>query len=305
MLRGVRLVAVLTAFVLAFACTTVRVPAARPDELADAPGTVAQPSLELWLESSDEVTQAESDAAARAAREALSQAVSQVRLSPNALGADGAVLFVRERAVALTPARERQQTWAKVGIVVGAVAVLVAAVAVGSHHGGSRVARVTPRPPAGGSFVRPVARPIRPVVPGYGGGPPVFIGLNFYVPLQPMVLQPSPDEGPFPPDGPLVLATPAMQRQGEAPPAPPEDDLPPIELPPLAAPADIDVESRGFFDGPRIGLQVDLVDRSTGDVLWSRPVASTGNPCDAGDVRELFASALEHQPWAVRGFVVR
>lgn len=303
MLRGVRLAAVLTVF--AFACTTVRVPAARPDELADAPGTIAQPSLELWLESSDQVTQAESDAAARAAREALSQAVSQVRVSPNALGAGDAVLFVRERAVALTPARERQQTWAKVGIVVGAVAVLVAAVAVGSHHGGSRIARVTPGHTGGGTFVRPVARPIRPVVPAYGAGPPVFIGLNFYVPLQPMVLQPTPSEGPFPPDGPLVLAAPAMDAQSEAPPAPPEDDLPPIELPPLAAPADVDVESRGFFDGPRIGLQLDLVDRTTGEVLWSKPVASSGNPCEADDVRELFASALEHQRWAVRGLVVR
>lgn len=292
MLPRVRHLAVLTA--LAFACTTVRVPAARPDEIADAPGTVAQPSLELWLESSDEVTQRESDAAAQAAHEALSQAVSQVRVSRDALGAGDAVLFVRERGVALTPARERQQTWAKVGIVVGVVAVLVAAVAVGSHHGGSRISRVTPGHGGGGTFVRPIP----PALPRYGGGPPVFIGLNFYVPLQPMVLEPSPDDGPFSAEGPLVLAAPATNAPGDEPPAPPEDDLPPIELPPLAPAADVDVESRGFFDGPRIGLQLDLVDRTTGEVLWSRPVASGGNPCDAKDVRELFASALQYESWA-------
>ncbi|HEY2031231.1 MAG TPA: hypothetical protein VGH20_18700 [Myxococcales bacterium] len=288
--------------VFAFACTTVRVPAATPDEIADAPGTVAPPSLELWLESSDEVTQAEADKAADAAREALSRAVSELHVSANALGADDAVLFVRERAVALTPARERQQTWAKVGIVVGAVAVLVAAVAVGSHHGGSRIAHAAPGRIGSGTFVRPVARPIRPIAPGYGVGPPVFIGLNFYVPLQPMVLRASPEDGPFPPDGPLVLAGPAANAQGDEPPAPPEDDLPPIELPPLAAPADVDVEGRGFFDGSRIGLQLDLVDRTSGEVLWSRPVASGGNPCDARDVRELFASALEHESWARPAF---
>jgi hypothetical protein len=296
----VRLTAVLTICAFGFACTTVRVPAASPDEITDAPGTIAQPSVELWLESSDAVTQAESDSFAQAARDALSQAVSRLNVSAHALDADDPVLFVRERGIALTPARERQQTWAKVGIVVGAVAVLIAAVAVGSHHGGSRIARATPGRVGSGSFVRPVARPIRPIAPGYGygGGPPVFIGLNFYVPLQPMVLQPSPDDGPFQPDGPLVLAERGVNAPSDEPPAPPEDDVPPIELPPLQSPADVDVEGRGFFDGPRIGLQLDLVDRATGEVLWSKPVASGGNPCDPGDVRELLASALEHESWA-------
>jgi ElaB/YqjD/DUF883 family membrane-anchored ribosome-binding protein len=281
----VRLIAILTIF--AFACATVRVPAARPDELADAPGTVAQPSVELWLESSDAVSQRQSDSAADAARAALAQALSEVRISSSAMGAEDAVLFVRERGIALTPERQHQQTWAKVGIALGVVVVLAVLIATASRNrGGPRLTRARPGGrPGSGQFVRPF-------VPRYAPGPPIFIGFNIFVPVQPMVYQPAADEVPFPPDPPAPLSD-ALSEPAPAPP-----DEPAIELPPLEPPADFSVGERGFFDGTHLALQLDLVDRRTGEVLWSKPVASDGDPCNLGDVRHLLREALAKEPWA-------
>jgi hypothetical protein len=315
----VRTAAVLT--LLAFGCTTVRVPALPAGELQDAPGTIAQPSIELWLESSDPVPQPQSDMAADAAREAISRALSEVRISSSALGATDAVLFVRERGVALTDARRSQQTWAKVGIVVGVVVVVVGIIigvtkATGSHGGSNHVVRAPAA--VGGTVVRP--RPVAPIpyVPRYyAPAPPIFIGFNFVIPIQPMVYRSetpeSEDDLPFPPDAPAPMVTapaPPPEAPGSSglphppeayasngPPAPP-DAGPPIELPPLSPPADFVVEDRGFFAGPHVALQVDLVDRATGEVLWSRPVASDGNPLDVNDVRQLLHAALVNESWA-------
>jgi hypothetical protein len=314
----VRTVAILT--VLAFGCTTVRVPALPAGDVEDAPGTVAQPSIELWLESPDPVPQAQSDMAADAAREAISRALSEVRISSSALGATDAVLFVRERGVALTDARHTQQTWAKVGIVVGVV-FIVAAIIIGvtkttGSHGGSHNVVRTPAA-VGGTVVHRAPRPVAPIpyVPHYyAPAPSIFIGFNFVIPIHPMVYQPqspeSEDELPFPPDAPApMLSVPAPPPEADGLPHPPEayasngppappDAGPPIELPPLSPPADFGVEDRGFFDGPHVALQLDLVDRATGEVLWSRPVASDGNPCDANDVRQLVHAALVNESWA-------
>jgi hypothetical protein len=313
----VRRIAILT--VLAFGCSTVRVPALPASEIEDAPGSIAQPSIELWLENPDPVPQAQSDMAADAAREAISRALSEVRISSSALGATDAVLFVRERGVALTDARHTQQTWAYVGIAVGIVFV-VAAIIIGvtktsGSHGSTNVVR-TPAG-VGGTVVHRVPRPVVPIpyAPHYvAPGPAFFIGFNFVIPLQPMVYRPEPeqDDLPFPPDAqtPMVSATPLPPEADglphppeglpmNGPPAPP-DVGPPIELPPLAPPADFSVEDRGFFAGPHVAMQLDLVDRATGEVLWSRPVASDGNPLDVNDVRKLLQVALANESWATR-----
>jgi hypothetical protein len=262
--------------------------------------------------------------AADSAREAISRALSEVRISSSALGATDAVLFVRERGVALTDARRSQQTWAKVAIVVGVVVVVVGIIigvtkTSGSHGGSHNVVRAPAA--VGGTVVHRVPRPIGAPVPYvphyYAPAPPIFIGFNFVIPIQPMVYRPetpeSEEELPFPPDAPAPMVTapaPPPQAPGSnglphppeayasnGPPAPP-DAGPPIELPPLSPPADFDVEDRSFFAGPHVALQLDLVDRATGEVLWSRPVASDGNPCDANDVRQLVHAALVNESWA-------
>jgi hypothetical protein len=315
MLPGVRRIALLT--LLAFGCTTVRVAALPGTEAVDAPGSIAPPIVELWIESSEQVSQAESDHAAEAAQQAISQAVSEVQVSATALGAADAVLFVRERGVALTDARTHQQTWAKIGIV-AVVAAAIIAVAVASRTGGGRghFTRATVPRASGGGMVRPIPRNVVPI-PARGprlyprAAPlPVFVSFNFFIPLHPLVVAPVPegDGPPFPPDAPIPMIEAAPPPPGEepqqlasndGPPPPPAEEAPaPLELPELLPPAGFDVDSRDFFDGTRIGLQLDLLDRATGELLWSKPVASSGNPCDPHDVGELLAQALDGQSWA-------
>jgi hypothetical protein len=312
----VRQIAVLTLF--AFACTTVRVAALPPGEAADAPGTVAPPIVELWVESSEAVSQAQTDRAAEDARSALGQALSRVQISSSAMGASDAVLFVRERGVALTQAREHQQTWAKVGIVAG-VAALIIAVVVANHTGvGPRHLARAGRPNTfGGTPVRPIVRSFGPGAAGpryFPRSSPIFVDWSLVIPLQPMVYRPDADDAqPFPPDAPVPMieappppptmdSSPGLAAEDAAPPpdspAGDEAEAAPLELPPLSPPADFSVSDRGFFDGNHLALQLDLFDRATGELLWSKSLASGGNPCDQGDVRNLVASALAGQPWA-------
>jgi hypothetical protein len=308
MLPGVKRVALLV--VLTFGCTTVRVAALPEGEVVDAPGTIAPPVVELWLESPGPVPRPEADRAADAAQAAISQAVSRVWISPSALGATDPVLFVRERGVALTEAREHQRTWAVIGIA-AAVAAAIVAVAVTSGHGGGgrHLTRTGPPRATGGTVVRGFARPVAPVYRGPRYIPharplPIFIGFNFFIPVHPMIYRPDPpDDAPlFPPDPPLMLAPPGDELALDGGPPPPEEppapEPPPLELPRLQPPADFAVDDRGFFDGNHIGLQLDLIDRTTGQLLWSKPVASDGNPCSAKDVDELLRAALAGQTWA-------
>jgi hypothetical protein len=317
MLEGVQWIALLTLF--AFGCATVRVTALPETEVVDAPGTIAPPVVELWVESSEGVSPAESERAAEAAQQAISQALSELQVSATALGAADAVLFVRERGVALTDARSRQQTWAKLGIV-AVVAALIVAVVVSSRSGGGRnhfTRAAMPRASGGGATVRPIARNVVPIPAGpraprflpHYSPVPVFVSFNFFIPLQPLVVVPVPEDDaqPFPPDAPIPMIEAAPLPPGleteqlatnDGPPAPAEAAPPPLELPRLEPPAGFDVENRGFFDGTQIGLQLDLLDRATGELLWSKPVASDGNPCDPRDVGKLLAAALDGQAWA-------
>jgi hypothetical protein len=75
-----------------------------------------------------------------------------------------------------------------------------------------------------------------------------------------------------------------------APPPPPEFMLP--ELPPFQ------LQRRGFFDGDDTLLELDLVDRASGALLWSNQVRSNIDPRSRDDVDDLFVRALDNVSWA-------
>ena len=300
-----RRVALIT--LVAFGCATVRVPVAPLGEPADAAGSIAPPLTELWLESPDPVGEPERAHAEQQAREALAFAMQGRAIAASALGASDAVLFVRERAVGVTDARRSQQNWAKVGIVVGVVlvvAVIVIAVVAGRGKGVSKASG-----PAAPAPVRATPVPIRRVLPlpVPRGGPrfagPVYVGFyfDFWIPPRPLILAPVEDAAYFPPEPPAPLASasdeppPALEISTEPPPPPPD-----LTLPPLDSPADFNVRERGFFDGPRTAVQLDLVDRASGRLLWSKAVAGDANPLDAREVAALIDEALGGQAWAHR-----
>jgi hypothetical protein len=131
-----------------------------------------------------------------------------------------------------------------------------------------------------------------------------FDFFDFWVPPQPLVLQPEdPDEPYFTPDEPptpLADGQPLPEEEVVPAPAVPEPPPPPpsMELPPLAEAADFPVGDRSFFAGPRTAVQIDLLDRATGRVLWSRAVAGDADPLDAGAVANLVSDALDGEDWA-------
>lgn len=319
-----RWIALFTA--LTFACTTVRVPVAPLGEPADAPGTIAPPMTELWLESDRPVPDAARAQAEQRAHAALQAALGGREISGTAMGARDAVLFVRERAVGVTDSRRTQQTWAKIGLVVGIVvviAVVVVAVVAGKQKSAPAVsgahASAAPHVVRAASIpVRPRALPVSPPLPptighatplprayvprGYAPGWPLFFYFDFYVPPRPLVLLPEgPEEPYYAPDpvGPLTEPPPpdpvAEEEPPAAPVAPPE---PPLELPPLSDKVDFPVGDRGFFAGPQTAVQLDLIDRASGRILWSQAVVDDADPLDAKAVKKLVDSALADQPWA-------
>jgi hypothetical protein len=329
---------------LSFGCATVRVPAGSVEGPPPDLGDVADPKVELWLEGGSAASAAETAEAQRAARDALAIAIAQRRPDVSALGAEDPVVVVRERAVARTPSRRREQVAARVGMVVGIVAVAAAAVFVAltsKGGGGSKAAApaakaaapaataaapaATAAAPAAKAAAtaakaaparvpghpRPVARPApagapqtvpggkpTPARPVFAPGPPPpawypaarpggFIywemGIAFHapVPFDPDVV--SDGEAPLPP---------------EPPPDEMADDLEPLPppLPPLPEMEKLPLDQRGFFDGDQTLLEVDVVDRATGTVLWTRRVKSGADPRDRADVARLLDEALADLP---------
>ncbi len=329
-----RRIAFLTLF--AFGCATVRMPVTAASDPADAAGTIAPPITELWLESSGEIPEEVGLAADGQARAALASALSGREIPSTAAGAADAVLFVRERAVGVTSERRSQQTWAKVGIVVGIVVVAIAAVYMATRGGkgpssssgksASAPRTVTPvsvkpRPAA----AVPVGRVPAPVTPRpvLGGGPsprgwntsPFFFGFyfNFWIPPRPLVLAPEEEDedpwGPPPPFAPDAVPPPASPdwfadaaRAGDVAEPPPPEPLAAValQLPPLSDKVSFSVDDRGFFDGTRTALQLDLIDRASGRLLWSNAVSSGADPLDADDVTNLVDEALAGVSWALR-----
>ena len=332
-----RRIALLT--LLAFGCATVRIPATAPGEPADSAGVIAPPIVELFIESSDPVPPELAASLDAQARGALATALSAREIPSDAAGATDAVLFVRERAVALTEARHSQQTWAKVGIVAGFVVVVAAVVilAVSESKGSSSVGKgaKAPTPKAAPVAVKPRAVPVSapkvtprvarvvPLpgyrVPRYYPGPaypisryyrpsPVFIGFyfDFWIPPRPLVLAPEPVEDPwYAPDAPPPLAPDAPFGDPADPPEPPPPETDTLasvalQLPPLAQAVNFPVEDRGFFADPQTAIQLDLLDRANGRLIWSKAVTADADPLDAKAVAKILDGAFAGQSWARR-----
>jgi len=85
-------------------------------------------------------------------------------------------------------------------------------------------------------------------------------------------------------------------------PPPPPDPIAAValQLPPLAAAVRFPLEDRGFFSPPQTALQLDLIDRATGRLLWSRAFSAEVDPLDRGDVAEIVDGALAGVSWARR-----
>jgi len=319
----IRRIALLTLF--AFGCATVRIPVTAPDEPADGAGVIAPPIVELWIESSDQVPPELAASTEARTRSALGAALAECEIPSDAAGATDAVLFTRERAVAVTEARHSQQNWAKVGIVVGIVVVVAAVVilAVSGSKGSSSNANApkTPVPKAAPVAVKPRAIPVAPppqalptvarAVPlpryGYYRPSPVFVGFyfDFWIPPRPLVLAPETAEEPwYAPEPPAPLAVQSASEVAMlAEPPPPEPDpiaAVALQLPPLADAVRFSVHDRGFFAGPQTAIQLDLLDRATGELLWSKAVSAEADPTDPKAMAKLVDRALAGQPWAHR-----
>ena len=311
---SIRWISLLT--LLAFGCTTVRIPASGPTEPIDGAGVIAPPITELWIESSEEVPAELARRTDAQVRVALAEARAGRQIPRDAGGASDAVLFVRQRAVALTEARHSQQNWAKVGIVVGAVVVVVAlvAIAVSGAKGSPSTAKATKATTP--KAATPVAvRPSVPINKGvvhavplpppryYYRPPPFMIGfsINFWIPPRPLVLAPEPSVEAYPPDAPPPLLPEAPFDDDDAPPPPdPELAVVALQLPPLAEVVSFPVQDRSFFAGPQTAIQVDLLDRADGRLLWSKAVSAEAEPTDAKALSKLLDEALAGADWARR-----
>ncbi|BDG02488.1 hypothetical protein [Anaeromyxobacter oryzae] len=226
-----RISVALVAFVT-FGCTTIRVPASSLGErLAPPAGAIAEPQVELWLESAKPVDEAEAEEARQLVRSALGTALAGREISPGALGAADPLLLVRARAVARTASHRSDQRAATVALVVGIVVVVAAVIAIvvlsksapkthppaTARQGGTasapapRVSVPAPRPGvASGRVARPVPTPgfqpvpapgVRPVPgrpfgsvpppPAYGVAP--WHGPNVWIGLDFVYVFPPPD----------------------------------------------------------------------------------------------------------------
>ncbi len=307
-------VAILTA--LAFGCTTIRSPVAVMSSGVPIREGSAEPQLALWLESANPVEPEEATAATARARAALEAA-----LAGREVGDGSTILVVREQGVARTASNRSDQTAATVGLVVGAVVVVVALVwwltKGGSGKGGDGAARPPPPargfglvggPPLARSPALPVAlaarpppprpglvRPPRPPPPGrpppvvLDQGPSVEVGVGLQ--LDPIPFEWPDEGGGFLGEPPEPGATERAGAAGVEAQAPAVAAL----LPPMPPP---DLESRGFFDGDLLVLELTLVDRITGEPRWTKWVEEEADPCDAEAVRQVLDRAfLEARGW--------
>jgi hypothetical protein len=284
---GLRRVAVLTA--LTFGCATVRAPASSIGGTVPVHGGVADPQLELWLESGKRVSPQESQRAAADAAAALQAAVARV-----AIPEGDTLLVVRAQGVARTASRRTDQHAAMAGLVVGAVVVIAAVVVAlvaskGKGGGGRGVARGASGKPVAVPRVRPpppVGAPLPRVAPRSGPNVSVQVFAGIEVP-------PPSDAPPG-----YVAFAPSQAWDGASPPPPPApgEDVAAVSLPP---PPPLDVESRGFFDGDSLRLELVVVDRHTGAPLWTKVVDGEVDPRDAQAVERLLYDAVaDRSGWA-------
>ncbi len=253
-------------------------------------GGVAEPQLELWLESGRPVSPSESAQATAEAKAALGSALASVS-APRG----DSVLVVRAQGVTRTSSRRSDQRAAVAGLVVGAVVVVavVVAVAVATKGKGLDV-----KGKGSGGVAR--GGRVRPAVPAPRGAriahvaPWPRIEVNAFAGIQ---LPPPPGEAP-PPENPAW----DEQAQGwdpQPPPSLPREDLAEVALPP---PAPLALGDRGFFAGDSLRLELVVVDRRDGTPLWTKVVEANADPRDAGAVRRELGRALsEQEGWIPAG----
>jgi hypothetical protein len=276
---GLRHVTLLTLF--AFGCATVRAPASTIPETVPVRGGMAEPQLELWLESARAVSPAESAEASAQAKAALESALARASAPEGE-----AILVVRAQGVARTASRRADQRAAVAGLVVGAVvvvaAVVVALVATHGKGGGGSAPRIAappvrvPRVPRGAPL-RPVPvfvpRPVHPVIA-------VDVSAGVEVP---------PPGGEMPAQWAYAEPPPVWDSQQPAPAWTPPPELASISLPP---PPPLDLERRGFFEGDMLRLELFVVDRRDGAPIWTKVVDGEVDPRDARAVGQLLSGAL-------------
>ena len=298
---GLRRVAVLTLF--GFGCATVRVPASTITGTVPVRGGVAEPQLELWVESGKNVSPAESAEATAQARAALQAATSHLSAPQG-----DSLLVVRAQGVTRTPSRRADQHAAIAGLVVGAVVVVAAVVVVlasgkGGGGGGSKVARA-PRP----AGVRPAPAPVR-AAPLPGAPRPVPTPLVVLAPSRPHVdvgLYAGFDVPPPAPDPAVPMHYVVSGPQAPAPPQtlahpPPGEEVAAISLPP---PSPLDVDKRGFFAGDTLRLELVVVDRKLGTPRWTKIVDAKVDPRDAQAVEKVLRDATaDGSGWVPAGAV--
>ncbi len=182
--------------------------------------------------------------------------------------------------------------------------------------------RALPGPPRTGPPRLPPPR-IAPPPGWYADRPgPFFFDfyLDFWIPPRPLVFAPVENEpwysadppgplaydAPPPPDEsppPGEIASPGESALPGAPP-PPEAELEPepagvsLQLSPLAEEVNFRVEDRGFFDGPQTAIQLDLLDRATGRLLWTKAVNAESDPLDAKAVSRVLDEAFADASWS-------
>jgi hypothetical protein len=314
----------------AYGCVAVRAPVGSLSSeraLSQEQPAVPPAEVELWVESNGRPTPGELSAFSSEARAVLDRALSRYRLSGDA------TLIARERGLSRTDARRREQVAAGVGIAVAVVAVVAIAVAAassgkgGGHGGGHGAAHVShPIPAGGGSGAAAghvAAAVARSTSHAWGAGhaaggwrwaaghPRSHVDLGYlcclgdpwwreeYGYAYEVPFDGSDAGYPMPAPGWSHHRMPdpgdAMEDGEEEPPPPPQPPAPIAKLAPLPP---LPLEERGTFDGDRTVLQLDLVDRATGAVLWSKGVANEEDPRDPQAVARLLSQALAGQRWA-------
>lgn len=283
--RELRALALFVTF--AYGCATVRVPASAIGPVVPVHDGAAEPQVELWLESGQDVTPAEADRATVEARAALERALASRRVTEGEQ-----LLVVRAQGVSRTPSRKADQQAAVAGMVVGAV-VIVAAVVVaivagkgGGGKGGGKVggAKIRPAPAPVASVPRPAPRPVavpRPVRPAPVASRPHRSPVHLGVHADVHVPYPVPRDDTFA-SGVYLGRVHEPEASGGAPAE--------LALPP---PPPLDVDRRGFFAKDLLRLELTLVDRATGAPLWVKTVEGEIDPRSAEAVKALLDGALD------------
>lgn len=331
---------------LLLSCTTVRTQVSTiPTDVVLEDGR-AEPQIDLWIESNRPLS-GEQEREYRAQARAALEAALAGRGQPEG----DAVLVVRSQGISRTAGRRGDQTAAKVGLIVGAVAVvtLVILAVIADGNGGHHASRapsasqaaphapaaprpgvapprfappgpvVAPRRPFAPPFVSaprvpavrpaPLPRPLAPAFAGPGLGPygrgdaevGIAVELGWWWPIA---VEPEPPPYLYPPPPPAERAAPApapgAAAPGEGTPGgPPPEGAPPeqrqrrVRIPPEP----FTLDDRGFFDGDRLELEAILLDRKTGEALWTKRVTRKADPRDARAVRAAVDELLKEAGW--------